>query len=155
VAEQAPSAAPRAAQTDATPVDRTAPPAPEATEWNRIVPMLGLRGIAQQLALHSVLLGREGDLWRLQLANSHAQMRTGAVEDKLRAALEAYTGETVRLSFQIGATSAATPAHEQAKQQAARRQEAMEILNRDPNVQGLRETFNARITPDSVKAVDD
>ncbi len=156
VAEQAPRPSNRPAPTASAPVYRTGEPAaPAGTEWGQIVASLGLKGMAQQLALNCALLGREGATWRLQLAPSHGQVRTGGIEEKLRAALEVHTGEPVRLSFQIGATTAATPAHELAQRQAARREEAETILNRDPNVQGLRETFNARIAPDSVKALDD
>lgn len=126
-----------------------------ASEWSGIVAALALSGRVKQLAMNCALLGREGDVIRLQLAPGHELLRAGQAEERLRLALEKHYGQPVRLHFQAGDSDAASPARQQAEQQAARREAAAASLTSDPNVQALCETFNARIRPESITPVDD
>lgn len=53
-----------------------------------------------------------------------------------------------------GATSGIGPAQQQARQTAERRQAAVEAMEQDPVVNALRETFNARLHPDTIQPKD-
>lgn len=126
-----------------------------AADWSAIVARLGLKGMAQQLALNCVLLGREGNSLRLQLEPAHAYMVNNKnAERSLQEALAAYYGETLQLSIQVGEPVTATPAREQARYQAERQQAAVTAITSDPNVQALCETFNAQVKPDSITPLD-
>ncbi len=145
----APAPAPARA---AIPVSRPPPPSPVApvpaqptSEWSVLVEQLGLAGIAKQVALHCVLVAREDDNFRLMLEPSHAQMLNKGIEDRLRVALEQHLGSPVNLRVQVGHAAAATPARQQAEQQAERQQAAADRVVQDPHVQAMQEMFDARI----------
>lgn len=126
------------------------------TDWNAIVAQLGLKGIAQQLALNCVLQGREGDAVYLVLEPGHAHMRTRNAEEYLKAALKDYYGETVRLHIRIGDkdTLMPTPARQQAEYQAQQKQAALNAIHEDATVQTLCKTFNGQVKPDSITPID-
>jgi DNA polymerase-3 subunit gamma/tau len=125
-----------------------------AADWKVTVERLGLKGIAQQLALNCVPEGQDGDTLRLILDPGHAQARTSNGEERLRAALQKHYGRALRLRIEIGTPATATPARQQAQSRAQRQQAAEETIARDPNVQALRETFDARVRPGSVGPAD-
>ncbi len=124
------------------------------SDWNSIVGQLGLKGMAQQLALNCVLQEREGSNLRLLLDAKHTGMRTRNAEERLQKALSNYYGEPIRLSIRLIRDEPATPAREQAQQQEQRRQAAIEAINQDPNVRALCETFDAKVKPDSIRPID-
>jgi len=148
------------------PVTATAPKAPAApadpppaapapsTEWGTLIEQLNLKGMAQQLALNSILQKREDNALYLMIPPEQAHLRIKNAEERLRAALEAHFGTPLRLSIQIGAATAATPAQQQSERQAQRQQAALETLNQDPNVKSLCETFDGQLKPDSVTPTD-
>ncbi len=124
------------------------------SDWNSIVGQLGLKGMTQQLALNSVLQKQEDGNLRLLLDAKHSGMRTRNAEERLQKALSSYYGKPIRLSIRLTCDQPETPAREQAQQQEQRRQAAIEAINRDPNVQALCETFDAKIKPDSIRPID-
>jgi len=150
-------AAPRVGPAPPVTAPAAVPPAGGApdSEWGSVVAALELNGRFKQLAMNCALLGREGDVVRLQLAPGHELLRAGQAEERLRLALEKHYGQPVRLHFQAGDSGAASPARQQAEQQAVRREAAAASINSDPNVRALCETFNARIRPESITPVDD
>jgi DNA polymerase-3 subunit gamma/tau len=89
------------------------------------------------------------------LASAYSQTRTRNAEERLRAALESHFGKPLRLHIKVGAPAEATPAERLGRQQAERRQAAWEAINKDPNVQALRDTFEAQVKPDSLSLNDD
>jgi len=123
-------------------------------DWSTIVISLGLKGMAQQLALHCVLHSYEGNMLHLLLDPSHAQVHTKNGEERLRSALEAYYGKPLQLRIQVGESTATTPAYQQSRHQAERQQAATDAIHSDPNVQALCDTFNAKIKPDSITPID-
>jgi DNA polymerase-3 subunit gamma/tau len=130
--------------------------APDSTtDWNSLVAALELNGMAQQLALNCSLQNYQDNTLHLVLAPGYAQTRTKNAEDRLRAALESYTGKPVRLQIRVAESTVATPAERHTQQQAERRQAAWTELNQDPNVQALCDTFEAQVRPDSIALDDD
>jgi DNA polymerase-3 subunit gamma/tau len=127
------------------PAPSTAIPAQPASEWSALIERLGLTGVAKQVAVHCALAEREGHRFRLMLEPSHAQMLSDSVKERIRVALEQHLESPVTLAFQTGKVTAATPARQQAEQQAERQQIAAEHIVRDPHVQAMQEMFDARI----------
>lgn len=132
------------------------PVAGSQTDWDAIVARLGLKGVAQQLALNCVLQGREGDVIHLVLEPGHAHMRTRNAEEYLKAALKDYYGEAVRLHIRVGdkETMMSTPARQQAETQARQQQAALDAIHGDATVQTLCKTFNGQVRPDSITPID-
>jgi DNA polymerase-3 subunit gamma/tau len=122
--------------------------------WKSTLECLDLKGMAQQLALNCVPQGRDGDTLRLTLEPEYAQTRTKGGEERLRAALEAHFGRPLNLRIEVAVPASATPARQQAQRQEERRQAAEQIIERDPNVRALCETFDARVRPGSVTPAD-
>ncbi len=120
-------------------------------EWHEIVSRLGLRGMAQQLAVNSVLQGRDGNVMNLSLSQQHASLRSPSMEQRLQEALENYFGEPVRLNFTEGELSEETPAHMQQRAAEDRQQTAVDAIHNDPHVQRIRETFDAEVITDSIR----
>ncbi|MEE4377912.1 MAG: DNA polymerase III subunit gamma/tau [Candidatus Competibacteraceae bacterium] len=126
-----------------------------AADWNDLVNALDLKGMAQQLALNCSLRSYQNNSLHLILAPGYAQTKTKNAEDRLRTALESHIGKPVKLQIQVGESTVATPAERHTQHQAERQQAAWTTLNQDPNVQALRETFEAQVRPDSISLDDD
>ena len=114
-------------------------------DWSQLADSLGLTAIARQVVVNCALIEQSDDQIRLALASGHAQLLTKSVEERIRLALEQRLGRSIRLSFQIGAVSTATPAHQRQAQQARYQQETTERVLQDPQVRELQERFGAHI----------
>lgn len=139
------------------PEARAAAPASAAAasgEWPEVVARLGLKGMAYQLAANSVLSSKEGHVLRLALSKQHASLRSKTMEQRLQEALSKHYGESVKLEFTIGGDAAQTPAGIEQRQAQDRQQAAVEAINTDPNVQRIREVFDAQVVPDSVRPLN-
>jgi DNA polymerase-3 subunit gamma/tau len=123
-------------------------------DWNVLVEALGLKGLAQQLAAHCSLEGREQGLIRLRLDPTREQVRTDGAVERLERALSRYLGESVKLRIELAQNGGETPADREARLDADRLEEAREAIARDPNVRALQEAFDARPDGDSVRPRD-
>ncbi len=127
---------------------------PPAVEWSQVVVALGLRGAVQQLAVNCAFEALEGDTLRLVLDPSCAQLRSKNLEERLQQALQQYRGSPLKLVIQPGKPAIETPAQQQTRYEAERRRAAAESIEQDPVVNALRETFNARVHPESIQSKD-
>jgi DNA polymerase-3 subunit gamma/tau len=127
-------------------------PAFEPVNWSRIVEQLELAGLARQLAINCALLGREGAVVRLSLDARSQSVRSPASEEKLAAALSKLTGESLRVSIEVGAAAAqASPARERDRQADEAVQAARASLEADPAIQVMRRQFGATIVGESIR----
>ncbi len=124
-------------------------------EWGALVAGLPLGGLVRELATHSVLKERVGDTFRLLVDPAHAHLLTKSLEERLRDALAKHLGAPVHLVVEGGNSSAETPAQKTQRERAERQRAAVEAIENDPNVQSLRETFNADLRHDSIRPVED
>lgn len=139
--------------------EQPAPPALNATgavaiNWPTLVGQLPLKGVAQQLATQSELLGSEdeGSVIVMQLRVPVETLLSAGSVDKLAAALGQHFEKTVRLVTEIGHVTHTAHA-ESVAEQARRQQLAEQTLNNDPFVQTLMRDFGATIVPGSIKPV--
>lgn len=146
-AAPSPSAAPSSSQMQPSGAGRNG-------SWHEIVSQLGLRGMAQQLAVNSVLTSREGDLMNLTLSQQHSSLRSPAMEQRLQEALSNYLGQPIRLNYSVGELSEETPAHMEQRAAEDRQQAAVNTIQNDPNVQHIRDTFGGEVITDSIQPVD-
>jgi DNA polymerase-3 subunit gamma/tau len=127
----------------------------EAEDWDALVGTLRLGGLVRELATHSVLKERAGDTFRLVVDPSHAHLLSKNLESRLRDALAEHLGTPVKVTVEEGSPHEQTPAQRANRDRAERRQAAVEAIESDPNVQSLRETFNADLRFDSVRPADE
>ena len=148
----------RAAPKASAPREATAslPPAAcaAAEDWPSIVAALGLQGPASQLAAHSVLVARVGDLIRLRLDSEGAHFRRAQLEQKLAQALSQHFGATIRLEIADAEPGVMTPAKHQALAADDKLRAAEQAIATDPAVRAMREVFGATVKPGSVKPLN-
>ena len=132
----------------------TMPAAAGAIDWPALVRQLPLKGVAQQLATQSELLGSEdaAHVRTIKLRVPVETLLSAGSADKLAAALSDYFEKTVKLETEIGNVTRTAHAASVAEQ-ARRQQLAEQTLNEDPFVQTLIREFGATIVPGSIKPV--
>jgi DNA polymerase-3 subunit gamma/tau len=130
------------------------PAAAGAIDWPALVRQLPLKGVAQQLATQSELLGSEdaAHVRTMKLRVPVETLLSAGSADKLAAALSSYFEKTVKLETEIGNVTRTAHAASVAEQ-ARRQQLAEQTLNEDPFVQTLIREFGATIVPGSIKPV--
>jgi DNA polymerase-3 subunit gamma/tau len=141
-----------------SPAKVSEPPAPKAApaqasrdNWAQVVAGLGLTGVNAQLANNTVVESFDDDRLVLMLEESFAQLHNREREAALREALQAYYGKPVRLELRIGTPTAETPAAARTREDEERQQAAVAAIESDPNVAALKEQFNARVSPQSIR----
>ncbi len=123
----------------------------DADRWNSIVPQLGLAGLVRELANNTALeTANEGSV-SLILDETCAQLLSKEREAALKQALEAYAGRGLRLSIRVGVPARETPARERQRTSNERQLAAELAIDTDPTVQALKEKFNARVSPGSIR----
>ncbi|HKJ23096.1 MAG TPA: DNA polymerase III subunit gamma/tau [Gammaproteobacteria bacterium] len=141
------------------PVPPSGPPgggAGGADAWAAIVGELGLTGVALQLALHCALthVSTGRDRVELLLSSAHKHLHNKDREQRIERALQAHYGTALKLALTVGEGSVDTPASVEKQRQAVKAQSAREAVDQDANIKTLKETFNARIVPDSIQPND-
>ncbi len=128
------------------------PPAEAGGDWAALLAGLDLKGPARQLAGHCQLLAREGNHFRFLLDARAVTLHTRQLEDRFVQALRRLVGDAATLEIEQGGAGD-TPARRDEKARDERLESARAALERDPNVQSLRERFGAVLQPDSIKPV--
>ena len=141
-APTAPSAPPVAADIDAAP------------EWNELVGQLRLGGVAGQLAMHCGWGGHDGERVTLRLDPSFSHMRSDAIVRRIEKALSEYFGQPLKVEIVLAAPQNETPAQRAEQDRAERQRQAVETIERDPNVAAMRKAFGAELVPNSIEPIN-
>ncbi len=132
-----------------------AEPAPsgrgQGGDWRQVAEALPVVGMTRQLAMNAVLAEWDGEHMRLLLPREHAALASANWVQRLQAALREYYQAPVQLQVDVGEPQAETPAAQHARQRQQRRQEAVSLLENDPNVRALKAAFDASLDPASVE----
>jgi DNA polymerase-3 subunit gamma/tau len=123
----------------------------DADSWNGVVPQLGLTGLVRELANNTALETADDGNVGLVLDEACAQLLSKEREAALKQALDAYAGRGLRLSIRVGAPPRETPARERQRTSNERQLAAEQAIDTDPTVQALKEKFNARVSPGSIR----
>jgi DNA polymerase-3 subunit gamma/tau len=126
--------------------------APAGEDWPLLLARLDLKGPARQLAGNCQLVAREGDHFRFLLDERAFALHTRQLEDRFVQALRALVGASATVDIERGGAGD-TPARREQQERDERIEKARASLERDPNVQALRDRFGAVLQPDSVKPV--
>lgn len=132
-------------------VEKTLAATATETEWQQVVKQLNLTGFTLLLANNCTLEKIDGSQIHLVLDANHAAMRNAKQETRLAEALSAHFGHPVSLHLTLGSGELATPSRIERQHQAAELQTATENLEKDPNIQNILQTFNAKIQPASIQ----
>ena len=148
----APAIPPPAPTKPATSATDTAAPTQFGDDWAAIVPRLGLRGAAHQLAQHCVLRRRTDEQFDLAVDARSRGLLTPVTRQALTEALSTLIGAPARVEFGTEAEAIDTPAQQTARADAARAARAREALESDPTVRGLMQTLDARLVDGSARS---
>jgi DNA polymerase-3 subunit gamma/tau len=153
-APRGPAARATAPPAPAPAVPRAEAPAPVDFDgdWPALVARLKVGGLVKELAQRSELVAAQGDHFRLR-APLKTLIEAGTV-DKLKAALEAALGRTVRITAEVGSTTGPTAAGLAEKASAERQRQAEEAIYGDPFVRELIDNFGASVDPASIRPRD-
>ena len=146
----APQTAPSPARAPEPPAAST-PATAAAGNWSEVVAALKLGGLVRELANNAVLESQTDDAIALVLDEACQQLINKEREAVLKQALEAYYGRPLKLAVRIGKPPAETPTQEKSRVRDEQQQAAVQAINSDPNVQALREKFNARVNPETIR----
>ena len=144
-----------AAAAEASPAKPEAPASAEWQEpdWSQLLPELGLNGAARLLAGNCAYLGRSGDTISLALDSSFDAMLTRPRQATLEEALSRHFGEKLKVEISIGGDVPETPHQEETRLADEGLEAARQSLEKDPNVQALKNMFGADIKADSVEII--
>jgi DNA polymerase-3 subunit gamma/tau len=136
-----------------TPAPVSAPPAvsPQESEWAQTVERLPVNGLLRELLNNIALESINEQGISLVLDEACAKLHSKEREMALKAALEQHYGRPMQLAMRVGAPPVPTPAQRKTWLQNEQQQAAVQAVNSDPNVQALREKFNARVNPESIR----
>ncbi|MDH3399991.1 MAG: DNA polymerase III subunit gamma/tau [Chromatiales bacterium] len=129
--------------------------AADTESWMSLIGAMRLKGIARQVAVNCVMLGREGDTISLQLEPSSKMLLTDTLKGKLQESLSEYFKTSISLRITLEAPVAETPAKQVARREEEKQRDARESLEQDPNILALKSTFGATIHEESVRPLDD
>jgi DNA polymerase-3 subunit gamma/tau len=156
------SRAPTAHEADAGPVVQSPSGAkqaqivaPDTESWMSLIAAMRLKGVARQVAVSCVMLGREADTISLQLDPSSKTLLTETLKGKLQESLSEYFKTSISLRITLEAPVVETPAKQVARLEEEKQRDARESLEQDPNILALKSTFGATIHEESVRPLDD
>ncbi len=127
---------------------------PETDNWHDMIKAMKLRGMTRELANNCFLEKLDEKQCLLALDPGHKQLKSDKTTEKLQQALQSYTGNTIKLAIQVKKVENETPAVQINKQREVRQQAAVEAVENDENIQALKEHFDARVIPGTIKPVD-
>jgi len=131
-----------------------ASPPVDASNWSALIEAAGLRGPIGQLAQHSALIAIDDGVVRLALKPGHADLiappQIAQLEERIGKAL----GRAIKVRFEKSANVTEAPADIAERERAARQQAAERALGADPFVQAVIRDFDARVIPESVRAME-
>ncbi len=125
-----------------------------ADDWNALIDRLTLQGMVRQLAANCVLQRREDDTYYLAIAPAHASLRNARLEERLQSAVSEALGVKVKLVFSVESHGGDTPAAQQERHTQDKQRAAVSAIEEDDNVRTFKDTFGARVVPDSIEPLD-
>lgn len=122
--------------------------------WRELITELPVQGAARQLLVNCGLRSREGAVVNLVLAPGNEHLLTDKLQRRLQDAMSKHCGEPLKLRVVQGEPDEETLAEEQQRKQSERQADAETAIDQDPNVEALRQAFDARVQPESVKPTE-
>ncbi|MGQ7274733.1 DNA polymerase III subunit gamma/tau [Marinobacter sp. V034] len=126
--------------------------APADFEWQRDFRVLGLTGMAGNLAGQGAF-SKEGDTISITLDSGHARLLNDRHRSRISDVLNEYFGETLKLVIIEGAPGEATPSAFAERARLARQKAAESAIADDPYVQRIVSEFDGQIVDGSIEPV--
>jgi len=123
-----------------------------ASQWDEIVPALGLTGLTLQLADNAAMEHRDAYRIVLVLDEAFKQLHKREREQELLQALQNYfSDEGLKIELSVGKPAAETPAARRRRMTDEKQLAAEAAIKNDPNVKALEESFGAEVNAASIR----
>ncbi len=120
-------------------------------DWLEMIVAMKLTGLTKEFASNCVLNSIDEKTCTLTIDPNY--IRSSRAEEALQAALQKYHGTPLKLNIVAKKTTSDTPAIRLLKERENQQQNAIEIINSDPNIQALKDHFDARILPGTIEPI--
>ena len=124
---------------------------PETNAWQDIIDEMALAGLVKELAGHCVLKLHTADKVHLALAPEQEHLLNKNQQDRLQKAIQTRFGDNVKVIISVEEPEAETPAQAKARIEREKQEAAIKVMENDPNVKAIIETFDAVLDKDSVR----
>ena len=122
-------------------------------DWAEIIIAMNIRGMTRELANNCVLDKIDDKVCSLILDPGHGQLISSRAEEKLRHALQEYSGNPLKLTIKTDKATDDTPAQQILQKNEDRQKVAVESIHADENIQALKEHFDARVMPGTIEPI--
>ena len=124
--------------------------------WAKMAYDLGLQGLAQEIAVNSVIETIDNDRLRLGIAPELLKLVHPSIEKEIQRAVELALGRPCRVEMvdRVG-KPAETPTQTRAREFEARRQNAIEMIKKNQRVKKLQQAFDMELVESSVRLIED
>jgi DNA polymerase-3 subunit gamma/tau len=147
----APAAPPQASRGTKSPASPPRAVTAGSSDWPTLIGELGLDGLTRTLAEHCHLKERTPQKLHLILAPAQEHFLKTNQKDRLQQAVRDRLGADVKLVISVEEPPAETPSEQRAREQRERQEAAVQSLESDPNVQTMKEMFDATLDRNSVR----
>ncbi|MFH0342542.1 MAG: DNA polymerase III subunit gamma/tau [Chromatiales bacterium] len=125
----------------------------DAGAWQQLIDELALSGLVRELAMQCVPADHLGPDLHLVAPPAARHLVNDNIESRLAEALQNHYGRGSRLKISVADLAGrASPADLEAQAARKRRAQVQLALEKDPNVQALREAFGAEVDPATIRA---
>lgn len=125
----------------------------ETQNWTDCLAQLQLTGMTQAAASHCTRLIEDEHHWKLVIEPNHSAMLSSVIKQRIEEAIKEHVNPKIRVRFEIGSSSEATPASAQQEKQNQQQQAAEKAIQQDNTVQMILEQFDGIIAPGSTEPV--
>ena len=120
-------------------------------DWQKIIDEMALAGLVKELAGHCVLKEHTADKVHLVLSPAQEHLLKTTQKQRLQKAINTRFGEEVKVVVTVEEPVTETPAQMRDRKEEEKQRAAVESFNNDPDVQSIREVFNATVDEGSIQ----
>ena len=133
----------------------TIPQASDTIQWTKLAYDLGLQGLAQEIAVNSIVDSFESGYLYLKLSPELKELVSTGIEQEIRQAVESKLNVSCKLEM-IGEVqlSSETPYQARVRVQEERRQAAIVAIRQSETVKKLNRAFGAELVESSVRKIE-
>ena len=118
-------------------------------DWHNLIDSMALDGLTKELASHCTLQEYKGNRICLNLHPAQEHLSGTNQKEQLQAALRSRFGAEIRLVVTVEGSGDETPAQRKARKDLEAKRAALAAVEKDPDVELFRDTFDATIDKES------
>jgi DNA polymerase III, subunit gamma and tau len=123
----------------------------DKNNWLSMIIEMKLTGATKEFANNCVLENIDEKVCSLIADPNH--IKGSRTLETLETALQNFCGAPIKLIIKSTKTTLDTPAIQLIKEQDNKQQNSIKAINSDPNIQALKDNFNARVLPGTIKPI--